>query len=91
LQKDIELNQHQQNALDKISGSIDIGSFKSYLLHGVTGSGKTEVYIKVASKCIASGKTAIILVPEISLTPQLIHRFKVVFRNSVGTIHSKLV
>ncbi|MGB3018249.1 MAG: primosomal protein N' [Ignavibacteria bacterium] len=90
LQKDIVLNEHQQNALDKISGSIEIGNFKSYLLHGVTGSGKTEVYIKVASKCIATGKTVIILVPEISLTPQLIHRFKVVFRNTVGTIHSKL-
>ncbi len=90
LKKEIELNEHQQNALNKISESIDIGSFRSYLLHGVTGSGKTEVYIKVASKCIESGKTVIVLVPEISLTPQLIHRFKVVFNNTVGTIHSKL-
>ncbi len=88
--KQIVLNEHQKTALEEISASVDLGSFRTYLLHGVTGSGKTEVYIKVASRCVESGKTAIILVPEISLTPQLLHRFKSVFGQKVAAIHSKL-
>lgn len=88
--KNIRLNTEQQNAADKIIASIDKNEFKTYLLFGVTGSGKTQVYIEIIKKVIERNKTAIVLVPEISLTPQLIHRFRVNFGNIIGVIHSRL-
>ncbi len=88
--KVIELNGHQQTALSEISEAIEEEQFKAFLLHGVTGSGKTEIYIRCAEACLAMGKSSIILVPEISLTPQLIHRFRSVFGNKVGATHSKI-
>ncbi len=63
---------------------------KPILLHGVTGSGKTEIYMRVIEKVLASGQQAIVLVPEISLTPQTIERFMGRFPGKVGVIHSKL-
>ncbi|MDZ4712153.1 MAG: primosomal protein N' [bacterium] len=88
--KSISLNDEQSEALKKIDETVDSSVFKTFLLFGVTGSGKTEVYINAIKNALGSGKTAIVLVPEISLTPQLIHRFKKVFDDKVGVIHSKL-
>ena len=64
------------------------GAFAPFLLHGVTGSGKTEVYLRVIAETIAAGKTAIVLVPEISLTPQLAARFRARFGDEVAILHS---
>jgi len=84
------LNDEQKNAVDKISESIRKNEFKTFLLFGVTGSGKTEVYIRLLENAIKENKQGIVLVPEISLTPQLIKRFKNKFGDKIGVIHSKL-
>lgn len=86
----IKLNTEQQEALDEINSALNNNEFVTYLLFGVTGSGKTQVYIEAIKNTLAMNKTAIVLVPEISLTPQVIHRFKVHFGDVVGVIHSKL-
>ena len=62
----------------------------TYVLHGVTGSGKTRVYIELAAQALAAGKSAIILTPEISLTSQLAGRFREVFGDRVVVLHSQL-
>ena len=66
---DIQLSKDQQNVVNTME-SVKKG-FHPYLLHGVTGSGKTEVYLKLAQTIVASGKSVLALVPEISLTPQV--------------------
>jgi len=71
--KPLNLNQEQQNAVSKILESKD--EYKEFLIYGVTGSGKTEVYMQIIDKIITTDKTALVLVPEISLTPQMIERF----------------
>jgi primosomal protein N' (replication factor Y) len=92
--KVLELTQAQQNALTGIeAGFQDLSAgkpIKPFLLDGVTGSGKTEVYIRAAKEALRRGKRAIILVPEIALTPQTIRRFLAHFPGVVGLIHSKL-
>lgn len=70
--------------------SVKFNSFKPYLLHGVTGSGKTEVYMNLIEKVINTGKEAIVLVPEISLTPQLVSVFKKRFGKKIAILHSAL-
>ena len=82
----IPLNTEQQNALKSILETDKVVS----LLHGLTGSGKTEVYLNIASKIIKDGGQVIVLVPEIGLTPQMIERFKGWFGDEVAIIHSKL-
>lgn len=84
--KDIILNDEQQEAVGRISKS----KYNTLLLHGVTGSGKTEVYINVIKKVLKENKTAIMLVPEISLTPQMFARFKNAFGDTVAILHSGL-
>ena len=85
------LTDEQQNAVDQISEAIDGNQHDRFLIHGVTGSGKTEVYIRAAKTAIGKGKGAIILVPEISLTGQITERFIGNFgQNSVAILHSKL-
>ncbi|HEV3122092.1 MAG TPA: primosomal protein N', partial [Isosphaeraceae bacterium] len=70
------LTGEQREVLDKVSASIDAGGFSAFVLHGVTGSGKTEVYLSAIEHVVAQGREAIVLVPEISLTPQTIRRFQ---------------
>lgn len=84
----ILLTNEQQQVSKKIKDSLNIS--KTFLLYGVTGSGKTEVYIDVVKAVLSKGKTAIILVPEISLTPQITARFKSVFKDDIAIIHSSL-
>lgn len=79
------LTQLQQSAVDKIKNQD-----KTFLLQGVTGSGKTEVYMSIIDDAISKGKTAIMLVPEISLTPQMMNRFNSRFPNNVAVLHSGL-
>lgn len=79
-----KLTQLQQRAVDTICEN------KTYLLHGVTGSGKTEVYMNLIDRQLAKGKTAVMLVPEISLTPQVLANFKARFGDNVALIHSGL-
>jgi len=81
------MNEEQQNAYDIISNTANNTTF---LLEGVTGSGKTEVYLNLIDNCIKSGKTAILLVPEISLTMQIVDRFYDWFGSSVAIFHSAL-
>lgn len=85
-----ELARDQQKALSEIERSISAGGFSPYLLHGVTGSGKTEVYLRAIERVLEAGRQAIVLVPEISLTPQLISRFKKRFRKGIALLHSGL-
>jgi len=88
--KDIVFNRDQTIVINKISLALKKNNFNSFLLHGVTGSGKTEIYIEVVRNCLAQKKTAIVLLPEISLTPQIAGRFRAVFGDVVAIWHSKL-
>jgi primosomal protein N' (replication factor Y) len=89
-QQNIILNEHQQNALSQIDNAICENKFHSFLLHGITGSGKTQIYIEAIKSALAKGKTAIVLVPEISLTPQIVARFQFHFGDKVAVFHSKM-
>ena len=89
----IELTPEQNFALNKITSAIRVTQYavrSPFLLQGVTGSGKTEIYIRAAEEIIQRGKQAIILVPEIALTPQTVRRFLARFPGQVGLVHSKL-
>jgi len=81
-------NPEQQKAIDEICSHAD--RFSVYLLHGITGSGKTEVFLQCSESVLKQGKTAIVLVPEISLTPQMINRFAGRFGNQIAVLHSRL-
>jgi primosomal protein N' (replication factor Y) len=89
-QTDLQLNPDQQLALDKLLEVVRSGEHRTLLLHGVTGSGKTEVYIQAIREVVSYGRQVIVLVPEISLTPQTIRRFQSRFPN-VAVLHSHLV
>lgn len=78
------------NEQTKAVESVKVGEKGTYLLHGVTGSGKTEVYIEIIEKVIKNNQTALVLVPEISLTPQLVRRFAERFKDQIAVIHSHL-
>ncbi len=84
--RNINLTDEQEHAIKEILNSKD----DKYLIYGVTGSGKTEVYIELIKEMIKKNKTSIVLVPEISLTPQIVSRFKNVFSNTVAVLHSSL-
>jgi len=86
----LTLNEDQAKALSSISGAIAAGAFSPFLLHGVTGSGKTEVYLQAIALCLAAGRSALVLVPEIALTPQLVGRFKRRFNCGIAVLHSGL-
>lgn len=82
----VKLNLEQE----KVVNNVEFNKFNSYLLYGVTGSGKTEVYMELISRVISNNKTAIMLVPEISLTPQIVDRFVTRFGSDIAILHSGL-
>ena len=84
------VNKHLTEDQESVYKSVDFNKHDTYLLYGVTGSGKTEVYIKWIEKCIDEGKTAIMLVPEIGLTTQIAKRFYEAFGSDVAIFHSSL-
>lgn len=88
--KPVTLNEQQQAALDQIASAINKRRSKTFLLEGITGSGKTEVYLHAISKALSQGRNALMLVPEISLTPQMVRQVKARFGNQVAVLHSAL-
>ncbi len=85
-----DLNPEQAEALAEIETALRDGDFKAFLLHGITGSGKTEVYIRAMRSALDSGRSALMLVPEIALTPVFSRRLRAVFGNDVAILHSNL-
>lgn len=86
----LPLKPEQQQAIEPILASIENNEHEVILVHGVTGSGKTEIYLQAIQEVIKKGKEAIVLVPEISLTPQMVKRFKGRFGRNVAVMHSAL-
>lgn len=86
----VELNPEQQHACDTICREYAEGKRNTYLLHGVTGSGKTEVYLQTIEYIVSQGKQVIVLIPEIALTYQTVRRFAERFGNRVAFLHSRL-
>ncbi len=87
---EFELTDQQRKVIEEISPEVETGKFKTFLLYGVTGSGKTQVYIELIKKALSLDKTALILVPEISLTPQMTSRLRNNFGELVTVIHSRM-
>lgn len=88
--QDVVLNEEQKEAVEGIWSDYRQGIRKTYLLHGVTGSGKTEVYMELIARVISEGKQALVLIPEIALTFQTVRRFHERFRDRVSVMHSRL-
>ncbi len=86
----LTLNRHQEQALRSIVEATATETHRTFLLHGITGSGKTQVYIEAIRRTLEQGKNAIVLVPEISLTPQTVRRFKSHFGSDVAVMHSQM-
>ncbi|GAE33898.1 primosomal protein N' [Halalkalibacter akibai] len=86
----LQLTEKQSEAIAPILDSLNQNMHDTFLLHGVTGSGKTEVYLQAIAKALSQGREAIVLVPEISLTPQMVQRFKGRFGSQVAVFHSGL-
>lgn len=84
------LNKEQQHAFNEIKRSIDNREFQTFFLFGVTGSGKTEVYLHAVRETLKQGRTALVLIPEISLTPQAVSRFQERFGKRIAVLHSGL-
>ncbi|MCE2982508.1 MAG: DEAD/DEAH box helicase family protein, partial [Parachlamydia sp.] len=84
------LNDEQQDALAAIVSSLHSNAYHTHLLYGVTGSGKTEVYLQSIECCLKSGKSALMLVPEIALTSQTIERFRSRFAEKIAVLHHRL-
>ncbi len=87
--REITLSDEQRSAVGQMAAALDAGGFASFLLHGATGSGKTEVYIRLIERALSQGRGALVLVPEISLTPQTVSRFQTRF-GEIAVLHSNL-
>ncbi len=85
-----DLNEAQARAASRIEGALNEGSHRAFLLFGVTGSGKTEVYLRAIATCLARGRGALVMVPEIALTPQVVARFRARFGDNLAVVHSGL-
>ncbi len=88
--KPVSLTEGQEEILGKIKTALKEKKYSPFLIHGVTGSGKTQIYIEGIKEVLKEGKQALVLVPEISLTPQIISRFKANFGDKVGCLHSQM-
>lgn len=86
----LELTGEQEQALNRIKEGLRSGSYQTLLLHGITGSGKTEVYLRAAAEALEQGRQALILVPEIGLIPQMEGRFRLQFGEKIALLHSGL-
>ena len=87
----LKLTEEQQKAFEKISDAIDDRFASEFLIHGITGSGKTEIYLQLIEKVLKEDRSSILLVPEISLTPQMVNRFIARFgKEIIAVLHSKL-
>lgn len=86
----LDLTSEQEFCFSKIKSALKTGKYSPFLLHGVTGSGKTLVYIHAIKEALSLGKNVLVLVPEISLTPQLIDRFEIVFPGIISVFHSRM-
>ncbi|MBN1901357.1 primosomal protein N' [Candidatus Sumerlaeota bacterium] len=86
----LEMNPYQKSAFDHLQNAIEENRYAGFLLNGVTGSGKTEIYLQALQKVFDQGRQAIILVPEIALTPQTLERFRSRFGKRIGVYHSQL-
>jgi len=89
--KFIQLNSEQERAFKKIKQAIELNQYQTFLLHGVTGSGKTAVYVQAIKTCLKLGKSCLFLVPEISLTPAFSEYLRSVFADKVAILHSGLL
>ncbi len=90
VKKEVTLTAEQNQAVKEIKKVISSNTFLPFLLFGITGSGKTEVYIEAIKQCLQENKTALMLVPEISLTPQMVERFFYAFGQEIAILHSHL-
>lgn len=90
VRKQLKLTSEQTKAIAKIDEKITAKKFHTFLLYGITGSGKTEVYIESIKRVIKQGRTALMLVPEIALTPQMVERFYNAFGEEIAILHSHL-
>ncbi len=88
--KEVKFTKEQQGVITRLSDSMDAKRFQSFLLHGVTGSGKTEIYLQLAKMADSKGRASIILLPEISLTPQIAGRFQAEFGDRIAIWHSQM-
>ena len=86
----LDLHPAQIAALDQIVAAVEAHAPRTFLLDGVTGSGKTEVYLRALRACLVQGRTAVVLVPEIALTPQTVRRFNAHFPGRVAVVHSRM-
>jgi len=89
-EKEFDLTQNQRDVINEISQEVCGNNYAAFLLHGVTGSGKTQVYIESIDLAMKQGKSAIVLVPEISLTPQIVARFEQRFGETIAVLHSRM-
>lgn len=87
---DLTLTNEQAQVLEEIENSLKLARYKAFLLHGVTGSGKTEIYIRAMKHALDDGKSSLMLVPEIALTPVFSRRLRAVFGDEVAILHSNL-
>lgn len=88
IEPELLANEEQEKAIQTVSGSLD--HFQTFLLYGVTGSGKTEVYFQLIHQVLQAGKQSLVLIPEINLSPQTLYRFEKRFNAKIAVIHSNL-